>query len=145
MAVDLKNLCAIFKTPEVDLKSDIGMQLKREMLVTLAKKDTSLYPNDKQKQTSVYNRYSSYALPVRTSSFLPGQSSAISLIFLKKLEEAEWVGLKPWEAMTKQKEIEAKNHQEAVRPLKEVFREELFKKLESGEEPADISVAASTE
>ena len=59
----------ILKTPEVDMKSDIGMQLKREMLVALATKETSLYPNDKQKQSTVYNRYSSYALPVRIHSF----------------------------------------------------------------------------
>lgn len=65
------NSQAFFKTHEVDLKSDIGMQLKREMLVTLAKKDTSLYPNDKQKQEVIFKRYSSYVIPVRKKIFQP--------------------------------------------------------------------------
>lgn len=54
----------ILKTHEVDLKSDIGMQLKREMLIRLARKDTDLYPNDKQKQENIYNRYKSFAVTV---------------------------------------------------------------------------------
>ena len=63
-----ENFYSIQKTPEVDLKSDIGMQLKREMLIALAKKETSLYPNDKQKQDTIYKRYSSYVLPVKNIS-----------------------------------------------------------------------------
>jgi large subunit ribosomal protein L28 len=54
----------ILKTHQVDLKSDIGMELKREMLITLAKKETNLYPNDKQKQETIYNRYKAFAIPV---------------------------------------------------------------------------------
>jgi len=54
----------ILKTHEVDLKSDIGMQLKREMLIRLAKKETDLYPNDKNKQEIIYNRYKAFAIPV---------------------------------------------------------------------------------
>jgi large subunit ribosomal protein L28 len=40
------------------------MQLKREMLMKLAKKDTDLYPNDKQKQETIYNRYKEFVIPV---------------------------------------------------------------------------------
>jgi len=53
------------KTHEVDLKSDIGMQLKREMLIALAKKDTDLYPKDKEKQQLVFNRYKQFLIPVK--------------------------------------------------------------------------------
>lgn len=92
----------ILKTHEVDLKSDIGMQLKREMLIRLAKKDTDLYPDDKQKQETIYNRYKDLVIP---------------------LEEAEWVGLKPWEAVTKLKKLEEEKAKKSIRPLKEVFAE----------------------
>lgn len=54
----------ILKTHEVDLRSDIGMQLKREMLVRLAKKDTDLYPEDAEKRETVYNRYKEFVIPV---------------------------------------------------------------------------------
>ena len=40
------------------------MQLKREMLVRLAKKETDLYPEDKTKQETIYNRYKSFVIPV---------------------------------------------------------------------------------
>ena len=54
----------LIKTHQVDLKSDIGMQLKREMLIALAKKDTDLYPNDKEKQQLVFSRYKQFLIPV---------------------------------------------------------------------------------
>jgi large subunit ribosomal protein L28 len=54
----------LIKTHEVDLKSDIGMQLKREMLIALAKKETDLFPNDKEKQQLVFNRYKQFLIPV---------------------------------------------------------------------------------
>lgn len=100
----------ILKTHEVDLKSDIGMQLKREMLIRLAKKEAELYPEDKQKQEIIYNRYKEFVIP---------------------LEEAEWVGLKPWEAVNKQKKIEEVNQRKEIIPLKQVFAEETIEKLSS--------------
>lgn len=111
----------ILKTHEVDLKSDIGMQLKREMLIALAKKETDLYPDDKVKQETIYKRYKNFVMP---------------------LEEAEWVGLKPWEAMVKQKKIEAENVQNSIRPLKEAFIQETLDRLKSGE---DIALTPSIE
>lgn len=57
------------KTHQVDLKSDIGMQLKREMLIALAKKETDLYPNDKVKQELIFNRYKQFLIPVRYSVY----------------------------------------------------------------------------
>jgi large subunit ribosomal protein L28 len=102
----------ILRTHEVDLKSDIGMQLKREMLITLAKKDTDLYPEDKQKQDEIYERYKQFAIP---------------------LEEAEWVGLKPWEAVGKLKKLEEEKMRKSIRPLKEVFAQETMEKLVAGQ------------
>ena len=58
------------------------------------------------------------------------------------LEEAEWVGLKPWEAMVKQKKIEAENVQNSIRPLKEAFIQETLDRLKSGE---DIALTPSIE
>ncbi len=110
-----------FKTSEADLKSDIGMELKREMLVRLAKKDTELFPEDKAKQETIYKRYANFVIP---------------------LEEAEWVGLKPWEAMVKQKKIENEKILKEIRPLKELFAQEIIDKLNKGEyieEKADDS------
>lgn len=86
------------------------MQLKREMLIRLAKKDTDLYPKDKEKQQVIYNRYKEFAIP---------------------LEEAEWVGLKPWEAVNKLKKNEEENQKNSIRPLKEVFAEQTIEKLSS--------------
>ncbi|RNA42640.1 39S ribosomal mitochondrial [Brachionus plicatilis] len=102
----------ILKTHEVDLKSDIGMQLKREMLIRLAKKDTDLYPQDQKKQEIIYNRYKEFVIPI---------------------EEAEWVGLKPWEAVNKLKKIEEEKQKISIRPLKAVFAEETIEKLSSGD------------
>lgn len=100
------------------------MQLKREMLIALAKKETDLYPNDKDKQETIYKRYKSFVIP---------------------LEEAEWVGLKPWEAMVKQKKIEAENVQKSIKPLKEVFTKEILDRLKSGEDIAETPNANGSE
>lgn len=103
----------ILKTCESDLKSDIGMKLKREMLIKLAKKETDLFPNNKDKQDTIFNRYKKFVIP---------------------LHEAEWIGLKPWEAMVKQKKIEQKNIFEITKPLKELYAEKIITKLNSGKE-----------
>ena len=69
---ELNNIIFIsffLKTHEVDLRSDIGMQLKREMLIRLAKKDTDMYPDDKEKQETIFNRYKEFVIPV-TGRFL---------------------------------------------------------------------------
>ncbi len=90
------------------MKSTFGMQLKREMLIRLAKRDTDLYPKNPEKQAEIYQRYKDLVLP---------------------LEEAEWVGLKPWEAMAKQKRIEEEKVRASIRPLKEKFAEMTLQKL----------------
>ncbi len=79
------------------------------MLIRLAKKDTDLYPNNPEKQTEIYERYKQLVLP---------------------LEEAEWIGLKPWEAMTKQKKIEEEKTRASLGPLKEKFAEMTLQRLQ---------------
>ena len=88
------------------------MELKREMLITLAKKDTDLYPSDKVKQEVIFNRYKGFVIP---------------------LEEAEWVGLKPWEAVTKLNKIEEQKALESTEPWKFKFAEETLEKIEKEE------------
>jgi hypothetical protein len=41
------------------------MQIKREMLIALAKKDEVLWPNDPEKRNVIYNRYKAFEIPVR--------------------------------------------------------------------------------
>lgn len=117
------------------MRSDIGNQLKREMLIKLAKKDTDLYPDDKEKRETIFNRYKQYALPVELIRQYPKffRIYFINLFYfsfeLLKLEEAEWIGLKPWEAMVKQKKLEEEKLKKSIVPLKEVFKLETLKKL----------------
>ena len=59
-------LCA--QTHEVDLCSKLGMDLKREMLVTLAKK--SCYPDDPAKQQEILTKYKDFIIPVSPSPCL---------------------------------------------------------------------------
>jgi hypothetical protein len=47
------------------------------------------------------------------------------------LEEAEWVGLKPWEAVKKLQQIEQKKFEETFEPLKFKFAEETLEQVET--------------
>ncbi|KAM4567333.1 large ribosomal subunit protein bL28m [Odontesthes bonariensis] len=75
----------ILNTPKEDLNSKLGMDLKRAMLLRLARKDTELYPDDPVKKESVYNKYKQFEIPE---------------------EEAEWMGLSLDEAVEKQRQLE---------------------------------------
>ncbi|XP_048837273.1 39S ribosomal protein L28, mitochondrial [Brienomyrus brachyistius] len=77
----------ILKTPKVDLNSKLGMDLKRAMLLRLARKDTELYPEDPVRRERIYNKYKQFVVPE---------------------EEAEWVGLTLEEAVEKQRLLEHK-------------------------------------
>lgn len=79
--------CYILKTTKEDLNSKLGMDLKRAMLLRLARKDTELYPDDPVKREQVYNKYKQFEMPE---------------------EEAEWVGLSLEEAVEKQRQLEHK-------------------------------------
>ncbi|KAG7278363.1 hypothetical protein CRUP_024608 [Coryphaenoides rupestris] len=59
-------------THKEDLKSKLGMDLKRTMLLRLARKDAQLHPEDPAKRAKIYNKYKKFEIPE---------------------EEAAWVGL----------------------------------------------------
>ncbi|XP_069839737.1 large ribosomal subunit protein bL28m [Dendropsophus ebraccatus] len=94
----------ILKTPQRDLHSKLGMELKRAMLMRLAKKDPNLHPDDPVKRGQIYNKYKEYEIP---------------------LEEAEWVGLSLEEAVEKQRLLEKKD----PTPVFKIEVEELVQKL----------------
>ncbi|XP_040296946.1 39S ribosomal protein L28, mitochondrial [Bufo bufo] len=94
----------ILQTPQRDLHSKLGMELKRAMQMRLAKKDPGLYPNDPVKREQIYSKYKEFEIP---------------------LEEAEWVGLSLEEAVEKQRLLEKKD----PTPVFKMAVEELVQKL----------------
>lgn len=56
--------CSLYflQTHEVDLKSNLGMQLKGKMLLALARK--SFHPDDPEKQAKIFKKYRKYIIPV---------------------------------------------------------------------------------
>lgn len=94
----------ILKTPKEDLNSKLGMDLKRAMLLRLARRDTELYPNDPDKRKLIYNRYKQFEIPE---------------------EEAEWVGLSLEEAVEKQRLLEHKEPE----PLYKEYTDKLVEEL----------------
>ncbi|XP_018541128.1 39S ribosomal protein L28, mitochondrial-like [Lates calcarifer] len=94
----------ILKTPKEDLNSKLGMDLKRAMLLRLARRNSELYPNDPVKREKVYNKYKQFEIPE---------------------EEAEWVGLSLEEAMEKQRQLEHKEPE----PLFKVCVDQLVEEL----------------
>ena len=51
------------QTPPNEMQSMLGMKLKRQMLLALARED-SLYPNDPEKKAKILKRYGKYIVPV---------------------------------------------------------------------------------
>ncbi|NWX95538.1 RM28 protein, partial [Nothoprocta ornata] len=74
-------------TPKVDMCSKLGMDLKRTMLLRLARKDPALHPDDPARREAIYHKYREFVIPE---------------------EEAEWVGLSLEEAIEKQRLLEKK-------------------------------------
>ncbi|XP_058013344.1 large ribosomal subunit protein bL28m isoform X1 [Ahaetulla prasina] len=95
----------ILKTPKSELCSKLGMDLKRTLLLRLARKDPSLHPDDPAKREAVYNKYKEFVIPE---------------------EEAEWIGLSLEEAVEKQRVLEKKDPV----PLFRVYAEELILHLQ---------------
>ncbi|XP_023243240.1 39S ribosomal protein L28, mitochondrial-like isoform X2 [Centruroides sculpturatus] len=93
----------ILKTPVQDLKSQLALDLRRLMLLTLVRRE--MYPDDPEKQEKIYKKYEAFIIPE---------------------EEAEWFGLSLRDAFEKQISIE-----KSVKPvpLKQIYRKELFEKL----------------
>jgi len=98
----------ILSTAEVDMQSLLGMRLKRKMLLALANK--TLYPDDPVKCKEILAKYQKYVIPA---------------------EEAEWVGLMLYEAERKQNDIEEAERVKNIRPLKEIYAEELVQRLQN--------------
>lgn len=94
----------ILKTPMEDLNSKVGMDLRRAMLLRLARRDKELYPDDPVKREKVYNKYKHFVIPE---------------------EEAEWVGLNLEEAVEKQRQLEHKDPE----PVFKSCVEDLVKQL----------------
>ncbi|KFQ02386.1 hypothetical protein N330_07485, partial [Leptosomus discolor] len=94
----------ILKTPKADMCSKLGMDLKRTMLLRLARRDPKLHPDDPARREAVYNKYREFVIPE---------------------EEAEWVGLSLEEAIEKQRLLEKKDPV----PLFKVYAEELVNQL----------------
>lgn len=94
----------ILKTPKEDLNSKLGMDLKRAMLLRLARKDGELYPHDSVKREKVYNKYKHFEIPE---------------------EEAEWVGLSLEEAVEKQRQLEYKEPEPLFKASVDKLVEEL--------------------
>lgn len=95
----------ILKTHDADLRSLLGLRLRRQMILALIHK--SSYPNNPEKQAEIYEKFKEFIVPE---------------------EEAEWIGLTLSEAFAKQKAIEAAQLNSQY-PLKDKYRRELFHKL----------------
>ncbi|MGH0141884.1 UNVERIFIED_CONTAM: hypothetical protein FKN15_004057 [Acipenser sinensis] len=93
------------KTPQEDLNSKLGMDLKWAMLLRLACKDTELYPENPAKRETVFNKYKEFVMPVE-----------------------EWVGLSLEEAVEKQRLLEKKDPE----PLFKGFMEDLVQEQATG-------------
>ena len=93
----------LLETPDIDLRSNLGCKLKREILLSLANK--WYYPDDDEKRALISEKYAQFVMPA---------------------EEAEWVGLSLNEACRKQQDIE---EAAGAQPLKVQFERELVEKL----------------
>lgn len=95
----------ILKTSRQDLCSKFGMDLKRGMLLRLARQDPQLHPEDPERRAAIYDKYKDFKIPEA---------------------EAEWVGLTLEEALEKQRLLEEK----APVPLFKVYAEKLIRQLQ---------------
>ncbi|XP_061256576.1 large ribosomal subunit protein bL28m isoform X1 [Bos javanicus] len=110
----------ILKTPKEDLCSKFGMDLKRGMLLRLARQDPQLHPDDPERRAAIYDKYKAFVIPEA---------------------EAEWVGLTLDEAVEKQRLLEEKDPV----PLFKVYVEELVEQLQQQalSEPAVVQKRAN--
>lgn len=97
----------LLKTPACDLKSELALKLKRQMLQSL-QTDCANIDSDEHKRKRVVGEFKKYLEP-----YTP--------------EEVDWYGLTYAEAITKIKRIQ--EAQERIVPLKLEFRSQLIAKL----------------
>jgi large subunit ribosomal protein L28 len=101
----------LLNTPEIDINSKLGLQLKRQILISLAKETYAA--DDPEQHSYIKEKYRRFVVP---------------------LEEAEWVGLDLNEACRKQQDLEDNTRPE---PLKYKFEKELMEQLEAGDAPLE--------
>jgi large subunit ribosomal protein L28 len=106
----------ILSTPDYEIRSTFGMRLKREMLRAIAQK--SMYPDNPVKRDTVYEKFRKYELPA---------------------EEVDWIGLSLYEAEMKQNEIEEAERLRNLRPLKDVYADELAQQLKENMITQDVA------
>ncbi|XP_015608532.1 39S ribosomal protein L28, mitochondrial [Cephus cinctus] len=113
----------LLKTPACDLKSELALKIKRQILIALA--DKTMYQDDPLKQEEVYAKYQQYLSPFTR-------------------EEIEWYGLNFMEACKKYLAIQAKLDE--PKPLKIQYRSELISQLKAYgiEEAKNVDVMPST-
>ncbi|XP_053997842.1 39S ribosomal protein L28, mitochondrial [Hylaeus anthracinus] len=111
----------LLKTPACDLRSELALKIKRQILIALA--DKTLYPTDPVKKEEVYAKYKEY-------------------ITAYTREEIEWYGLPYKEACQKWKKL--KEELNKVQPLKFTYRSELIAKLKENKikETEDVDVSS---
>ncbi|XP_043262211.1 39S ribosomal protein L28, mitochondrial [Colletes gigas] len=107
----------LLKTPACDLRSELALKIKRQILLALI--DKTLYPTDPDKREEIYNKYKEY-------------------ITAYTREEIEWYGLTYKEACKKW--IKQKEDVSQPQPLKIAYRSELISKLKEG---GDINVSST--
>ncbi|XP_077550385.1 mitochondrial ribosomal protein L28 [Haemaphysalis longicornis] len=99
----------ILKTPVQDLHSQLALDLRRKMLLALARKD--LYPDNKDKQKEILEKYKE---------------------FIVSEEEADWFGLTLWKA-----ERKLMDYEDALpkpKPLKYQFLNDYLEELKAKEQ-----------
>lgn len=115
----------LLKTPACDLKSELAVKLKRQILLALT--DKTLYPNDAEKREEIFNKYKEY-LTAYTR------------------EEIEWYGLTFKDAVKKY--LKQQEKLKITQPLKVQYRAELIEKLKKGNanetEAGDSSLEVSS-
>lgn len=105
----------ILATHERDLNSQLGMKLKRDMLIALAQPD-KLYSDNPEKRKFIMKSYGKYAIP---------------------LEEAEWIGLPVSQAIHKAKAGMKSEKQAQIQPLKDIYRKQYIAKLMDSDSVSD--------
>lgn len=100
----------LLKTPACDLKSELAVKLKRQILIALA--DKTLYPDDPVKREEIYAKYKEY---------LTAYTRA----------EIEWYGLTYNDACKKW--LREADRTKVVQPLKVKYRAEMIAELKEEE------------
>lgn len=112
----------ILKTHPVDLKSNFGMILKREMLHALCYPD-SIRPDNKELSEELFERLKKYCMPEN---------------------EIDWQGLGMVSALKKMYKEEDAVYESNIRPWKDIYRDRLLKRLQDTRASGQSELTASS-